>query len=127
MKKKDFLLHLIGEVSSYILEKSPKRMVISLHQEEDGLHLCVIDNNKHSDDEIERMRRMMNSQKRPELSGYYGAMTGHDMLGHARLDLLGWQVKHSDITRVTGGIRMDMWLGGKRFESDSFNIPNLKK
>lgn len=127
MMRKEFLISLIGEVASYILDKDPRRVVISLHQEEDGLHLCVIDNNEHNDEEVEEMRRVMNTQKRPELSGYYGAMTGHSTLGHARLGLLGWQVKHSDITRMSNGIRIDLWIGGERFESEGFNIPDRKK
>ena len=45
MKRKDLILHLIGEISSYILEEDPMRMVISLHQEKDGLHLSILDDN----------------------------------------------------------------------------------
>lgn len=123
MKRKDIILHLLSEISSYILEKDPQRMVISLHQEETGLHLCVIDNNPHSDEEIERMEKALNSQKRPELAGYYGAMTGHDLLGSSRLDLLGWQIKHADVTRTDSGIKIDLWMGGKEFESERFTIP----
>ncbi|MFO7896602.1 MAG: hypothetical protein R6U84_06705 [Candidatus Cloacimonadales bacterium] len=125
--KKNVLLHLIGEVSNYILEKDPRRMVLSLHQEEDGVHLCVLDNNTHTDEEVESMRKLMNTPKRPELSGYYGAMTGHDTLGSARLGLLGWQVKHSDVVRTSEGIRIDLWLGGDRFESEDFTIPTQRK
>jgi len=102
-------------------------MVLSLHQEEDGVHLCVLDNNTHTDEEVESMRKLMNTPKRPELSGYYGAMTGHDTLGSARLGLLGWQVKHSDVVRTSEGIRIDLWLGGDRFESEDFTIPTQRK
>ena len=123
MKRKDLILHLIGEISSYILDEDPMRMVISLHQEEDGLHLCIIDDNEHSDDEIKRMEKALNSRKRPELAGYYGAMTGHDLLGSSRLNLLGWQIKHSDVTRTGNGIKIDLWLGGDSFDSRQFNIP----
>ena len=123
MKRKDLILHLIGEISSYILDEDPMRMVISLHQEEDGLHLCVIDDNEHSDEEISRMEKALNSRKRPELAGYYGAMTGHDLLGSSRLNLLGWQIKHSDVTRTGNGIKIDLWLGGDSFDSCQFNIP----
>jgi hypothetical protein len=126
MKRKDIILHLLSEISSYILEEDPQQMVISLHQEEDGLHLCVIDNNKHSDEEIEKMEKALNSQKRPELAGYYGAMTGHDLLGSSRLDLLGWQVKHADVNRTDSGIKIDLWMGGDRFQSDQFTIPEQK-
>lgn len=123
MNRKDFLLHLIGEISNYVLEENPRRMVISLHQEKDGLHLCVMDDNEHSDDEIRRMEKALNSKKRPELAGYYGAMTGRDVLGSARLDLLGWQIKHADVTRTDSGIKIDLWLGGDEFDSRSFTIP----
>lgn len=127
MKRKDFILHLIGEISSYILEKDPMRMVISLHQEEDGLHLSILDDNEHTDEEIDKMNRALNGRKRPELAGYYGAMTGQDLLGSARLNLLGWQLKHSDVTRTDSGIKIDLWLGSDRFDSRQFNIPDKKE
>jgi len=127
MKRKDFILHLIGEISSYILAGDPMRMVISLHQEPEGLHLCIIDDNQHSDEEIEKMDKALNSRKRPELAGYYGAMTGQDLLGSARLNLLGWQLKHSDITRTSNGIKIDLWLGGDSFDSRKFTIPDKQK
>jgi len=123
MKRKDFVLQLIGEISSYILEEDPMRMVISLHQETDGLHLCIIDDNEHSDAEIEKMTKALNSRKRPELAGYYGAMTGQDLLGSSRLNLLGWQLKHADVTRTGSGIKIDLWLGGDGFDSQKFTIP----
>jgi hypothetical protein len=123
MKRKDFVLHLIGEMANYILDENPMRMVISLHQEKDGLHLCVLDDNKHSDQEIEEMRKALNSPKRPELAAYYGAMTGHDLLGTSRLNLLGWQVKHADVNRTDSGIKIDLWIGGSNFDSDRFTIP----
>ncbi len=123
-RRKDIILHLLGEMASYILEGDPQRMVISLHQEDTGLHLCILDSNSHSDEEIARMEKMLNSQKRPELAGYYGAMTGQDLLGGARLDLLGWQVKHADVSRTGEGIKIDLWMGGEEFESEHFTIPD---
>ncbi len=122
-RRKDIILHLLSEIASYILEGDPQRMVVSLHQEESGLHLCVIDSNQHSDEEIAKMEKMLNSQKRPELAGYYGAMTGQDLLGGSRLDLLGWQIKHADVTRVDCGIQIDLWMGGDEFQSHKFTIP----
>lgn len=124
MRRKELILHLIGEISNYLLENNPKRLVISLHQEEDGLHLSVLDDNPHTDEEIEKIDLTLNSPKRPELAGYYGAMTGHDMLGSSRLNLLGWQVKHCDVSRAGKGIKIDIWLGGDRFENHQFTIPN---
>lgn len=123
MKRKDLILHLIGGISNFLLENSPKRLVISLHQEKDGLHLSILDDNLHTDEEIEQIDLALNSPKRPELAGYYGAMTGHDMLGASRLNLLGWQVKHCDVSRTGNGIKIDIWLGGDRFESEHFTIP----
>lgn len=123
MNRKDIILHLLGEMASYILEGDPQRMVISLHQEESGLHLCILDSNPHSDEEIESMEKALNSQKRPELAGYYGAMTGHDLLGSSRLDLLGWQVKHADVSKTDSGIKIDLWMGGEEFQSEKFSIP----
>ena len=124
MRRKDLITHLISEISSYVLEKEPMRMVISLHQEEDGLHLSVMDDAPHTDEEIEQMEKDLNSQKRPELAAYYGAMTGRDLLGTSRLNLLGWQVKHTDVSRLDKGIKIDFWLGGDRFDSRQFNIPD---
>lgn len=123
MKRKEFLLQLIGEVSNFILEGNPRRMVISLHQESDGLHLCVIDDNPHSDEEVESISKALAKRKRPELSGYYGSMTGHDLFGAARLDLVGLQVKHGEVSRTDSGIKIDLWLGSDRFDSTNFTIP----
>ena len=123
MKRKEYLVHLISGISDYILDSNPRRMVISLHQEEDGLHLSFMDDNEHSDAELKRIEKDLNSSKRPELASYYGAMTGQDLLGNSRLDLLGWQVKHSDVSRIDKGIKIDLWVGGERFQSHKFNIP----
>ena len=129
MKKKEFLLHLIGEISHFILDTNPGRMVISLHQEEDGIHLCIMDDTARSDAEIEKIRDSLNSAKRPELAGYYGTMAGQELIGHARLDLISWQVKHADVNRVDSkrpesGIKIDLWLGGDKFSPDNFSIPS---
>ena len=126
MKRKDLILKLVGEMTSYILDENPMKMVISLHQEEDGLHLAIIDDADHTDEEIRKLEKTLNSKKRPELAGYYGAMTGHDLLGSARLNLLGWQIKHSDVSRIGKGIKIDLWLGGDRFDSRQFSIPEKK-
>ena len=126
MRRRELITHIISEISSYVLEGDPMRMVISLHQEEDGLHLSIMDDSPHTDEEIEQMEKDLNSQKRPELAGYYGEMTGRDLLGASRLNLLGWQVKHTDISRIDKGIKIDFWLGGDRFDSRQFNIPDKK-
>ncbi|MFP4385040.1 MAG: hypothetical protein ACLFST_01475 [Spirochaetia bacterium] len=124
MNRKDFILHLITELSHFLLDADPTRLVVSLHQEEDGLHLAVFDNNPRSEDELGKIRKTLNTAKRPELAGYYGSMTGYDMLGAARLDLVGWQVKHGTVSNTDSGTRIDLWLGGERFNPDHFSIPH---
>lgn len=123
MQNKDYLLHLIAELSNYCLDSKPQRMVISLHQEEDGMHLSVLDDHRRSEKELEEMSRSLNTSARPELAEYYGAMSGSDLLGRARLDLIGWQVKHADVTRTNEGTKIDLWLGSDRFDPTRFNMP----
>ena len=89
MNKKDYLLHLIGELSHFILDDEPNRMVVSLHREEDGIHLSFFDDTFRDEEQLETIRKALNSAKRPELAGYYGAMAGQDLLGAARLHLIG--------------------------------------
>jgi hypothetical protein len=122
MKRTDFLLHLINEVSHYLLDAEPMRMVISLHQEEDGLHLAVFDDTPREDKELESIRNALRNPGRPELAGYYGSMAGSDMLGSARLDLIGWQIKQATVDRTSDGTRIDLWLGGDRFDPDRFSL-----
>ncbi|MBN2737620.1 MAG: hypothetical protein JXR70_11615 [Spirochaetales bacterium] len=50
-------------------------------------------------------------------------MISHDLLGKARLDLLGWQIKHADVNKTDSGIKIDPWLGSDRFEIHKFNVP----
>jgi hypothetical protein len=123
MRRKDYITDLISEMSNFILEGEPTRLVISLHQEEDGLHLAVLDSKMRTDEEIESITQALNCSRRPELAGYYGSMTGHDMLGASRLNLIGWQVKHADVTRSDSGTKIDLWLGSDRFNPASFNLP----
>jgi hypothetical protein len=124
MKKKEYVMHLLGEISNFVLESQPSRMVISLHQEEDGLHLAVLDNTPREDREIEKISKALNTAARPELAEYYGSMAGSDLIGAARLNLIGWQVKHADVIRTAEGTKIDLWLGSDRFDSTRFNIPN---
>lgn len=120
---KEYILHLIGEMAKFVLDSNPSRMVISLHQEEDGLHLAILDNVPRSEEELEKVRVALNAPKRPELSEYYGIMAGQDLLGNSRLNLVGWQVKHADVFRTQEGTKIDLWLGGERFDSSFFSIP----
>lgn len=122
MLGKENLMHLISEISNYMLDKQPRRLVISLHQETDGLHLCVLDNLHRDDEELEAMRSALNSGARPELADYYGTMGGSDLLGAARLNLIGWQIKHADVSRNGEGTKIDIWMGSDRFDSRDFSI-----
>ncbi len=123
MLKKEDLLHMISEISSYVLEMQPHRMVISLHQEKDGLHLCVLDDTKRSDGELQAMAKELNSGARPELADYYGTMGGSDLVGSARLKLIGWQIKRADVEHSSNGTKIDIWIGSDRFDSTPFSIP----
>ncbi len=125
MNRSELIVHLISGLSHYVLESDPMRVVVSLHQEEDGVHVAVLDDTLREDDVLQAMRADLNRSKRPELAGYYGSMSGYDMLGHARLDLVGWQVKHADVNRTDSGTRIDLWLGGDRFDPTQFNIPEV--
>ncbi len=126
MLSKEHLMHLLSEVSNYMLDKHPRRMVISVHQKNDGLHLCVVDDIERSDEELQAMEEALNSGERPELADYYGAMGGSDLLGAARLNLIGWQIKHADVSRSEEGTKIDIWMGGKRFDSRDFSVPDEK-
>jgi len=123
MQRKELILHLISQISNYLLEPQPHRLVISLHQESDGLHLCVVDDQPRNPEELKAMSAALNPGDRPELADYYGSMGGSDLLGAARLNLIGWQIKHADVARSNGGTKIDLWLGGDRFDSRSFTIP----
>jgi hypothetical protein len=126
MENKEYLLHLISQISNYILEDGPQRMVISLHQEEDGLHLCVVDSTVRSDEELAEISDALNSAERPELADYYGSMGGSDLLGSARLNLIGWQIKCGDVSRTGSGTKIDLWLGSDRFDSTHFTMPQAE-
>jgi hypothetical protein len=121
-KRTEFILHLISEVAHFVLDADPLRMVISLHQEEDGLHLAIFDDKPRSPEELDSIRTSLKHQERPELAGYYGSMAGYDMLGEARLDLIGWQIKAATVSDTGSGTQIDLWLGGERFDPEQFNL-----
>ena len=122
-QRNELLLHLIGEVGHFILDSDPGRMVINLHLEESGFHLTVLDDVERDDKEIEEINAALHAKQRPELAGYYGSMAGADLLGNARLDLVGWQVKGGQVKSREGGTQIDLWLGGDKFDASKFNIP----
>ncbi|MFW6289300.1 MAG: hypothetical protein ACOC2Q_05910 [Spirochaetota bacterium] len=123
MNRRDVILHLIGELSHFILDADPMRVVISLHQESNGFHLAIMDDTVRDDQELEGIRAALNKSKRPELAGYYGSMAGYDLLGEARLDLIGWQIKHADVGSTGQGTKIDLWLGSDNFDPTNFTIP----
>jgi hypothetical protein len=124
VNKKEFLLHLIGEMSNFFLEGNPAKMVISLHKEPDGLHL--------------RFSTITNGppkswiwydppQQQPKTGtgGYYGNLAGFDFLGGARLDLVGLADQTRGCGSIDRGTRIDLWLGGSGFDPTNFSIPDL--
>jgi hypothetical protein len=127
MNRKEYILHLIGEVAHFVLDGNPTKMVISLHQEEDGLHLAVFDDTPRTDEEIRAMQDSLGGGRRPELAGYYGGMAGFDLLGTGRLNLIGWQVKQADVSRVGDTTRINLWLGGERFDPGRFTIDDARR
>ena len=123
MKRKEFLNRLIGEVSSFLLEGNPLRMVISLHQEEDGAHLSFFDDRQRSEEELKRIRNALNTKNnRPEMAEYYGMMAGHDTSWDARLKLIGWQIKQATVQHSDFGIQIQLWLGSDSFNHSQFSI-----
>jgi hypothetical protein len=126
MKAKEYIAQLVAEMSNFVLDAQPTRMAISLHQEEDGLHLSVMDSTVRKDSELEAIARDLNPSRRPEMAEYYGRMAGHDLVGAARLHLIGWQVKKADVRRIEGGTKIDIWLGSERFDSTKFSLTDKK-
>ncbi len=123
MKRKDFLNNLIAEVTNFMLEGNPLRLVVSLHQESDGAHLSFFDDRKRSESELVKIRKALNpTHNRPELADYYGMMTGHDSSWEGRLKLIGWQVKHASVNNSDSGLQIDLWLGSDSFNPADFTI-----
>lgn len=123
MKRQELLNRLIGEVSNFLLEGNPLRLVISLHQEKDGVHLSFFDDCARSDTELKQIREALNPRRlRPELAEYYGSLAGHDTSWDARLKLIGWQIKGATVTNDDCGTRIDLWLGGEAFKPEDFTL-----
>jgi len=123
MKQEEIIVKIISEISHFILSNDPSRMVISLHKEKGGIHLAIFDDIKRTDKELQDIKRIISIGQRPELSGYYGNLAGNNLLGEARLDLIGWQVKYMDINPTSDGLKIDIWIGSDEFDKDKFNIP----
>ncbi len=122
-QRNELALHLIGEVGHYFLEGNPGQVNISLHLEPDGFHLVLIDDVERSDEEIQEIGASLHRTDRPELAGYYGSMAGQEMLGQARLNLVGWQIQHGEVRRTEGGTRIDLVLGNEEFDLESSPFP----
>lgn len=117
-------MHVLGELANFFLEDYPRNMTIALHQEDNGLHISITDSNKRSDDELKAIDAALNTTARPELAEYYGTMGGSDLLGKARLNIFGWQVKYAQVSRSGPGTQLDLWLGGDDFDAGKFTIPD---
>jgi hypothetical protein len=123
MKRKEILGRLIGELTHFILEGNPLRMVVSLHQEDDGAHISIFDDKPRTEKELAQIRDSLNPKShRPELAEYYGMMAGHDMAWGARLKLIGWQIKQASVSNSDSGVQIDLWLGSDAFSPDKFTI-----
>ena len=123
MKRKKFLSRLIGEMTGFLLESNPLRLVISLHQEDDGAHITFFDDRERTNAEVRRITEALNPKKvRPELADYYGAMAGSTLNIDARLKLIGWQVKHATVSNSESGIKIDLWLGSDAFNPQDFTV-----
>lgn len=122
-KRNELALHLMGEVAHFILESDPKRVVVSLHLEGEGFHLTILDDIERTEEDLTQINEMLHAARRPELAGYYGSMTGLEMLGHARLNMVGWQIKHGQIIAREGGSRIDLLLGSDEFDPTPFELP----
>ena len=122
-QRNELALHLIGEVGHYILEANPHHMAISLQLEDDGFHLTILDDVERDDEEIQEINESLHRTNRPELAGYYGSMAGLEMLGHARLNLVGWQIHHGEVRKTETGTRIDLVLGNENFDLSSSPFP----
>lgn len=119
MKNKEYVMHLLAEINNYVLERHPGHMSLVLDQDDEGLHLEVRDDIFRSSEEIEKMHKALNSTVRPELAEYYGAMGGSDLIGAARLNLLGWQIKKAEVSSSEAGTVINLWLGSERYTGNS--------
>ena len=123
MKRHELYAQLISELANYMLYGDSKKMVISLHMEPDGFHLSAIDDRPRTDKEISDIEHRLMLHRRPELASYYGTMLGHDLLGTARLELIGFQIKGVKVERVPeGGVMINLWVGSDDFDPAAFTI-----
>ncbi|MCX7775317.1 MAG: hypothetical protein N2067_04380 [Spirochaetaceae bacterium] len=123
MQRQELYIVLISELAHFVLEGNPRKMVISLHQEADGIHIAIMDDRPRTDKEMEEIEHRLHMQQRPELAAYYGTMMGHDLLGSARLEMIGWQVKGVKVERIPdGGVMINLWMGSEGFNPREFSL-----
>ncbi|MCX8058610.1 MAG: hypothetical protein N3A58_04255 [Spirochaetes bacterium] len=124
MKNQELISQIVSEILHFLLSFDPKNIVISVHQEKDGVHICIIDDLKRSKEEIEKIKNSLYAEYRPEVAGYYGNLIGYDLLGKTNLSLLGWDVKYINFEDTKkDGIKIDIWIGSSEFDPKKFTIP----
>ena len=87
MKRKDFLGRLIGELTNFMLEGNPLRLVVSLHQEDDGAHISFFDDRPRSEKELDQIRKASHPKYRGSASDV--AKAGINLLNETGLLLEG--------------------------------------
>ncbi len=123
MKRHELYVQLISELANYLLHGNPRKMVISMHLEPDGFHIAAVDDRPRSEKELSEIEHSLMLHQRPELASYYGTMIGHDLLGSARLELIGFQIKGVKIERIPeGGVMINLWIGNEGFDPTMFSI-----
>jgi len=128
MKRHELYVQLISELANFMLTGNPKKMVISMHLEADGFHIAAIDDRPRTDNEIAEIEHSLMMHQRPELASYYGTMIGRDLLGSARLELIGYQIKSVKIEKVAeGGVMINLWIGSEDFDPALFTINKDQK
>ncbi len=128
MKRHELYVQLISELANYLLHGNPKKMVISMHLESDGFHIAAIDDRPRTEKELSEIEHSLMLHQRPELASYYGTMIGHDLLGSARLELIGFQIKGVKVERIPeGGVMINLWIGNEGFDPAMFSINEASK
>ena len=123
MKRKKFLSRLIGEMTGFLLESNPLRLVVSLHQEEDGAHITFFDDTQRTDAEIKRIKEALNPKKvRPELADYYGAMAERHAQHRCPSQAHRLADRHATVSNSESGIKIDLWLGSDAFNPQDFTV-----
>jgi hypothetical protein len=86
-------------------------MNINYQEKDNDVHVTVIDDIVRSTAELDDMKTALNTRPRPELAEYYGSMGGSDLLGPARLNLVGYQIVSAQVSGTGTGTKIDLVLG----------------